>query len=537
MDTLLQLRDQLWFYLAGPALALAALVLTVRLRAPQFRLLPSAFRALRTRNGDDPGTLAPGLALLVDTVAAFGAAAVVGTATAVTLGGAGVLPYVLLFAVFLAPLRYAEVWLARTNAPGKKKKERRGRGSLATRVGATSDRHRVFGALLFLVVAAAGFAWAGGAQGEALRTTVERLLPGSGLPLVAGAAGVGALLFLGGARVRGLLGWLALFGLVVLFAAGLWGCFADPGGAFGVLGRAFGDAIEGAPQLDAFTGAFAGEVAAAAVLFALPPMASTTGASGAIAELGGGKTRVQAQLAVLGTFFYAIVATVLVMAFVGSGALGARVTDARSITDITVMTIPAESASQRAEDNRRYSGLMRILDGTPRNPNLSLATPRGMIEDPSFELDGEPADVALRLEDGRAKRIMVPGRFGALTEAGQGTLRRVMARGEMLPNGPGLVTRSLESAHSLAPRVGLAGLLALVAIALAGWGFALAGSAPLPEGAKRVVGLLPAAGAGLAASGVAPWLSVAGGIAVGVAATLGALVLLARSGEVRALED
>ncbi|HJL21621.1 MAG TPA: hypothetical protein RMH80_05275, partial [Polyangiaceae bacterium LLY-WYZ-15_(1-7)] len=93
-DALFSARDQLWFYLAAPVLALAALVLTVRLRAPQWRLLGKAFRGLRLRGGkDEAHPVAPGLATALASVGAFGAAAAVGSATAVSLGGAGVLPW------------------------------------------------------------------------------------------------------------------------------------------------------------------------------------------------------------------------------------------------------------------------------------------------------------------------------------------------------------------------------------------------------------------------------------------------------------
>ncbi len=539
-DVLAQFRDQLWLFVAGPALGLCALVLTVRLKAPQFRLLREGFRKLRTRlpKDADPEHVAPGLALVLETVGSFGAAAVVGTATAVTLGGAGVLPYVLLFAIFLAPLRYAEVWLARTAAPGKAaKKTGGGKGSLATRVGATSERYRMVGYLLFVPVLVAGFAWAGGTQGEALHSVVERLLPGSGLALVGGAAAVGAVLHLAGAKLRGLGAWVGVVGLVVMLIAGVWGCLADPGAAFGALTRSFGDMIEGSSQLDDFTGAFAGEVAAAAVLYALPPMSATSGVGGAMSSLGGGKTRTQASLAVLGTLFYGVIAVVLVMAFVGSGALGTRTADHRSIHDVRIMTVPIESASQRAELDRRYSGLMRIIDGNPRNPNLSIATDRGMIRDPSFSLDGAPADVALRLDVGQATNIMTPGRFGALTEGDASILRSVQVGGEMLPDGSGLVVQSLAAGHSLAPRVGLAGLLALVAVAFAAWGFALSRSVPVPKQAQLVIGVVPALGAGLAATGLVPWLAPLGGVAIGILAVAVSLILILRAKEVAQLSE
>ena len=536
-DALFSARDQLWFYLAAPVLALAALVLTVRLRAPQWRLLGKAFRGLRLRGGkDEAHPVAPGLATALASVGAFGAAAAVGSATAVSLGGAGVLPWLWLFGILLAPIRYGETLLAGTDAPGRG--EKAASGSLPRRLLRMGDRWRVPRWLFLALTLFAGFTWAGGVQGLALRDAAAEILPGSTLPLAAGVAGVGALLVLGGARFHAVAGWIGAAGLLALTVAALWGFAADPGAAFGTLGRAFGDAFEGAPQLEDFTGAFAGEIAFAAVLHVLAPMGATAGVAGAINGLSTGKTRPQAAVSVLGPLFHAAVATLLVMAFVGTGAFGTRVASERGLDGVRVYRIAAETASQRAEGDRLYSGQMRIMEGQARNPTLSLGTDRGMVREPRFERRGEPADVALVVEDGRAIRIMAPGRFGALAEIDRSALDEITVQGEMLPTGAGLLVGSLEQGGGdLAGRFALAAILALAAVALAAWGFALGrslpASAPLP--AQIGAGLLPAAGALLAATGAAPWLTPLGGIAAALLATATGLLLLARTRELHEL--
>lgn len=537
---LADLREPLWYYVVTPILGLAALVLTIRLRAPQWRRFADGLRAVRGGGGEG---VSPGQAATLATVTAFAAAAAVGAMTAVTLGGAGTLPWLWLFGIVLAPLRYAEVWLARTDAPGKSGGDDEVTGSLARRFFRMGDRWRLAGVLVAVLAVGAGFAWGGGANGDALARVTEIVLPGSTLALVGGAAVVGAVLAVGGARTLPIAGWLGAAGLVTLVAAALWGFASDPGACFAVLGRAFADAFEGAPQLDHWTGAFAGEIARASVVYILVPLAAPTGVSGALHSLAGGKTRDQAALAVIGPFVCAVAATLLVMVGVGSGALGTRIEGRRGLMeDARIYRVAAESASQRAESDRLYEGMERILEGAPRNPTLSVGTARGMVHEPRFELlkDGQfvPADIALRVVKGRPDRVMVPGRYGALQEAELSLLNDVYVSGQMLPDGERLLTGSLEAAHDLAPRLMLAALLALAAVAFGAWGAGIARSlsTKLPMPVRLGAALLPALGGGLAATGLAPWLTPLGAILAGGLVAISALLLLARVGEIAKLD-
>ncbi|MCB9633077.1 MAG: sodium:alanine symporter family protein [Sandaracinus sp.] len=532
-------REPLWYYGVTPLVALAAIVLTARLRAPQWRRLPDAIRALR---GSGEG-MTPLSSLGLSTVGTFGAASAVGAFTAVSLGGAGTLPWLWLFGILLAPLPYAEIWLARTDAPGKAGDEGQ-TGSLARRLYRMGERWRPVGALLALLVIVAAFAFGGGANADALARATGAILPGSTLALVAGAAVLGGLLAVGGARTLPLAGWLGLVGLGTLLVAALWALASNPGGCFGTLGAAFTDAFEGAAQRDHWTGALAGEIARSTTTALFLPLAAPTGATGAVHAMGSHKTRDQAALSIFGSFATVIVATLLVMVGVGTGALGDRTASRRALLDdVRIHRMPAESASQRAEEERLYSGMERILDGASRNPTLSVATARGMVHEPRFlrVQGGEegPADVAIRVVSGRPDRVMIPGRFGALHEADPGILREIYLEGEMVPDGPTLVAASLEKAHDFVPRLALAALLALAAAGFAAWGASAARalSPRVPPAGAAAVAALPALGALLVALDVAPWISPLGGLAAGASVLVTTLVLLARSGEVAKLDS
>ncbi len=531
-------REPLWYYGVTPLVALTALVLTARLRAPQWRRLPDAVRALR---GPGDG-LTPLASFGLGTVGSLGAASAVGAFTAVSLGGAGALPWLWLFGILLAPLPYAEVWLARTDAPGRAGDEDQ-TGSLARRLYRMGERWRPVGALLALAVLVSAFAFGGGTNADALARVTTAVLPGSSTALVGGAALVGGLLALGGSRTLPFAGWLGLVGLGALLASGLWALASDPGGCFGALASAFGDAFEGAAQRDAWTGALAGEIARSTTTALFVPLAAPTGTLGAVQALGAHKTRDQAALSILGTFITVVVATLLVMVGVGTGALGERSEQRRALLDdVRIHRLPAESASQRAEEERLYRGMERIAEGASRNPTLSVATARGMVREPRFvRMQGgeeTPADFAMRVDGGRPDRVMLPGRFGALHEADPSVLREIYVEGEMVPDGPTLVDTSLEKAHDFTPRLALAALLALAAAGFAVWGTGAARtlSPKLPSGLSIAVSALPAIGAGLVAFGLVPWLAPLGGLAVGASVGLTALVLLARSAEVAKLE-
>jgi len=545
IDALLQAHELVWVYLAGPALAVAALAFTVRLRGVQLRRLGDAFRALGARGEVTESRPVPGgLATTLVAAGHLGAAAAVGTATAVSLGGPGVLPYLWAFALVAMPLRYAETWLARTDAPGGGDASMS--GSLARRLMRSGPRYRLLGGLLALMVAATGFAWAGGTHGQAMAEAANRVLPGSGLSLVGATAAVGALLVLGGQRTAAITGWLGLVGILVLVASAIWAIAGDPGAAFASLGTGFSAAFDRAPRADEFTGALAGEIAFAALLWIGPMFGAGTGSLvGAAHSWSASATKKQVASALVEPLTLALVGTLLVMGF--APTFGARTAEAtRLLPEVRALKLSVESPEQRADADRYFDQYLSIRDGAPVSPDVSFMTERGMIRNPTFELEGEAADIRLQFDEaGRAFRLLLPtmhevrpesGLTGAVSlEERYDLLWEVRVHGEMLPRGADLVVASDDEVR---PRVVLAALLALVAVLLAIWGVAIGRALPATSSPplRMAAGILPAAGAALVGAGIFPELALLGPLFAGALAFVSALALVLRVAEVVKLD-
>ncbi|MBO6940849.1 MAG: hypothetical protein JJ863_38090 [Deltaproteobacteria bacterium] len=535
LEALTSIRDLAWLYAAGPLLLIAALLLTARLKAPQWRRLPDAFRALRTP-GEEEGT-APGLAAALAATATFGAAGVVGAATAVSLGGPGTLPYLWLFGILLAPIYYAQTLFAKTDAPGRG--DAAASGSVSRRLLRMGGGWRFLGGAVLVALLAAACLWGGAVHGAALMETTQELLPGSTPVLVGAAAALGTLLAVSEEKTAGLAGWLALAGLTVLMVAALWGIAADPGLAFGALADSFTGALEGSPQAGDFTGALAGEVAFAATLHLLPAGASGVGVAGSLESISRGRVRVQAALALLTPLVFAVFATVLVMASVGTGAFSTKVQGERSLLDARFYTVPAGTANERIDEARLYDGYVRIRDGQPRNPHLLVGSERGMISEPRYEYNGRTADIALQVREGAAFRLMRNSGPETLGDVDATNLWRASVVGEMVPTGGTLAVATARTAGGdLAARILLAALLALAAVAFAGFGLGAGRALPasVPMAAKMGVALLPGVGVALVLTGVLPGIPLLGQVAMAVLVALVALALILRSTELAKLD-
>ncbi|MCZ7682250.1 MAG: alanine:cation symporter family protein [Sandaracinaceae bacterium] len=365
----------LWAWIAAPLALAAALVATVLLRAPQITKIVEAFRALKAHDPDAPGRLHPATSAALASAASFGAAGAVGAATAVSLGGAGAIAWVWLFALLLAPLRMAEALLARTAPPGQAGKPQ---GSLAGRLLAEKGALSVLGWALLVLVPLAGLAFYGGTHGEAVVDAAGELLPGSALALgltVAGAAAVLALL--PPERAGSILGWIGAVALVVLFGAALTAFLAEPGRAFGGFGRALLDAIHDAPSVRAFSGATAGEIAFAATLYLLPPAAATGGADGALQAEARAATKRQAAVALLAPLAFGLLTTLLGLSFVSTGAFAREVEDTRPLAELTAYRVGFDTVSQRNEEDRLFTGILRVVDGSSGVVEVELGTERG----------------------------------------------------------------------------------------------------------------------------------------------------------------
>jgi AGCS family alanine or glycine:cation symporter len=526
--------ELLWIAVAAPLVLVATIVLSVRLRAPQVLQLREAFRALRAHDPTASGTVPPATSVVLSAVATYGAAGAVGAATAVSLGGAGAIAWVWLFTLLLAPLRVGEALLARTAPPGQAGART---GSLAGRLMAEPGGGlRALGWALLVLVPLVGLAFYGGVHGQAVADASERLLPGSALTVGLVVAAAGALFALVPLQRGGsILGWIGLVALVTLFGAACVAFFSEPGRAFGGFGRAILDAIYDAPSTAAFSGATAGEIAYAAMLHVLPPIAATTGVDGALhAEAQATTTRRQAASALLAPLVFGVITTVLGLALVATGAFARPVEDHRSIAELRSYSVGFDTVSQREEADRRFTGILRISEGSIGPIANELATERGMVVAPRFVDRGEPADVMLRYRDGQVQELQRRGTLGVLERAPLEDVGQIEVHGRMLPRGGLLLAETMGHAGgSVLARIALAALLVLAALGAAAWGAGIARTlrAKLSPAVARWTALLPAVGLALAALGVVPWLGLLGSALAGVLTIVSVLALVLRAGQ------
>ena len=537
LHALISLRELVWLWIVAPTVLLAGVVLTLRLRAPQFTRLKAAFQGLGAEDASTPGTMPPAAAAALSIAAAHGAAAAIGAATAVALGGPGALPWVWLLAFFTAPLRVGEALLARTAPAGGAEKGMP--GSLAARL-VRDGGWKPVGFVLVVLVALSAFAFVGGVHGEALRELATGLVPDGAAYLVAGCAVLSAAMGLAGPkRVGALAGYVVLVALLLVCGVALLAALSQPERALPVFLRAVTDVFSGAAQTGAWTGAFAGEIARAALVYAVAPLASASGLTGALdAQARAKSTRGQAATALLGPLAYALTSSLLVMALAATGAFFTAREETRPLSELRIYETEFETASQRLEEDRLRTGFMRVRAGDLRDLSLRFATERSIIVEPHFTYYDGPADVAFGVEAGVVTRMMRPDHF-ALKDIPTVQAQRVMVRGVMTPINGSL----LAVAASKAPggRVAAQTLLAALALlaAIAAGALAIGVRVTVARVSTEQIGmaasLLPAAGLALSAWGIAPWLPAIGAIIAGLTATLVAIVLVVRSGEIAKL--
>jgi Na+/alanine symporter len=526
--------ELLWIWVAAPLVVVASLVLSVRLRAPQLLQLPEAFRALRAHDPTASGSVPPATSVVLSAVASYGAAGAVGAATAVSLGGAGAIAWVWLFTLLLAPLRVGEAVLARTAPPGHAGART---GSLAGRLLAEpSGALRGLGWALLVLVPLVGLFFYGGVHGGAVVDASDRLLPGSAVTLGLVVAGAGALLALVPLRKAGsVLGWIGVVALFMLFGAALVAFFSEPSRAFGGFGRALMDAIHDAQSAAAFSGATAGEIAFAAMLYILPPVAATGAVDGALhAEAQATTTRRQAAAALLSPLLYGLMTTTLGLSLIATGAFSRPVEGERPVAELRSYRVAFDTVSQREEADRKFTGILRITEGTTGPVENELATERGMIRSARFLDRGQPADIMLRYRDGQVQELQRRGELGALERAPLEDLENIHVRGQMLPRGGLLMAEAMGRAGgSLLARIALAALLVLAALGAAAWGLGITRTlqSKLAPAVARWAALVPAVGLAVAALGVAPWAWALGTALAALLTILTTLALVLRARE------
>ncbi len=539
MHSIDTLRDGLWAWVVGPAFALGALVLTFLLRAPQAVRLREGFRACFADDATAGGVMPPATAVVFSLTATWGSAAAVSAATAVALGGAGALAWLWLFGALLLPVRYAETLLARSAPPGQA--GRAARGTLGARLSADpSPILRALGQGVTVLLPIAALAWVGGAHGGALMDASAQLSPGNEGLLTIGVAvlaGVLAWLASGRAGTGGvtLVGWFSVVAVLALLGVSTAAILHEPSRALGGIPRAFEDAFAGAEGAGAFSGALAGEIAGLAVAHVLPPMLSTLGLDGALQDAARARTsRLQASASMMGPLMHVVLATVLGLSFIATGAFHRRVPGSRTLAEVTFWRSAFETVSQRQESDRAFTGTVRVLDGEARARPLEVATERGTITSPRYVEDGRPADFAVRIDEGHIVVMLEPDNDHTLRQMPASELEHVRVEGRMLPRGASVVTSAMErGGGDLATRLALVALLALGACGAAAWGVGASRHVEGPLGFTIL--FFPALGLLLAASGTAPWLGSVGSLVSGALATISLAGIVGKARELARL--
>lgn len=536
MQSLADLRDAIWPWAALPALAIAAVVITVLLRFPQLTRLPEAFRALNAHDPKAEGRVHPATAIALSTAASVGAGAVVSAATAMGLGGAGALAWLWLFGLLVAPVRLAETLLARTAPPGKAGKKAHEGGSLAARLLADRQPSAVMlGQALLVLAPIAALTIVGGLHGTAVVDAAEQLLPGSAEPIGFGVA-VAAALFAFFGRDKAWLGWTTLAALVLLTVACLVGVLFDAGRAFGTLASVLEDAFDGAPQLRSFSGALVGEIAGAALASMLPVVSATGGLDGSLASLAQPRSvKAQAAAAMLPVLAHVAIATLVCMAIGATSAHARPIESARHLDEVHFYDSPFETVSQRMEPEREWHGFIRVIDGRAQAQPLEVGTARGMVTEPRFEeADGSPGNFAIRIEDGHVSRMLRPDADGALVDVSLDDVPHIVVRGRMLPAGGALFAAAMtRGGGDLAARAALAALMLLAALGAAAMGLALARmfEARVTENGARAMSALPAIGLVLGVTSFGPTLASIGGIVAALTTAVVAIAVVLKARE------
>jgi Na+/alanine symporter len=561
-DALAQWLGPFWLYAVVPLVLAAAIVCAVRFGAAPFARFAESLRSLRHDDREAFGTMHPLVATGLSVALVHGALAFVGTATAIGLGGVGVLPWTWLACLAIAFVRIGELALARTSSPGKKK--RTPAGSLSARLEGGDGFRRPLGFVVRALAIATAVLFLGAAQGLAVGDAVGGLVPGAWPYLGVLAALIAVVIAATDVdRVTTVVAIVAGLALLLLFGIFVAAGLTDTGRFFGALGSSFGQALGGMPAVTPHSGAFLPEMLIALVLGTLPPLFASTALDGAIFAGARAKTtRSLAGASWIGPLAYGLVATVVGLGIVATGAYYKRVDDARPLSELAIYKAGFETASQRIESSREFEGLIRLRDGTLVDPIPRPVTERATVRDARYYFRGEPADIALRFEHGRVAHFYVPraveGPAGerqradearshmvSLEDAPLDLVRHVEVRGRMLPLGGKLLGATLKEAFGsdLPGRLALAALLLLTGIGAGAAGGALrrmtrrwhpiasyaAGSSP---GLALCACVLPSGmdlhAFGLAAAGLS---AVVGAIGVAALGAEAAAVLKSRASE------
>ena len=484
----------LWCFVALPLSVAFAATVAVRLRLPPFQLR-RALRGITPADADAPGALGPASALLIASTASFGAAGVVGAADAIAMGGIGVLPWLWLLTLAMGPIRFVATFLARTRSVGRRSGPT---GSLARRLraegGPWTTLANVLSGVLLLSALAVVCLTHGRALADAVHTFDPSLESWIGGSLVAAALIVGVLGPAKGGAGVALVVVAALFALIGL---GLWAGLSQPGRWADVLFQSVPQMIGGAPSIGTWSGTSARETFEAASLGFFPPLATATLVDANVHGLARASTsRGQATVATIGPLIALALGTTVGVACASTGAYWKLDRATVPLDSVTFYRGGFQTASQRVEESRHYHGYVRIGEGRTTDPDVRIASPRAVIDRPRVTHNGHPADLALQIERGRIRRLLVK-HDTLLRQTPVEEAARMGVGGAMPPAGAQLIRRAIHRGSG--SRVAGAGaLIAILVLAIAGaiaWSWGTVATLPPRFRRTRVVtAMLPAAG-------------------------------------------
>jgi Na+/alanine symporter len=424
-----------------------------------------ALRGALEKAPDAHGAWSPLLAVTLAATVSTGAAAVVGLATAIGVGGTGAIAWTVLFALLAAPLRGAEVFLARTSAVSAPQ---------GAHTGSLAGRERGHVLVRRLLVASAAVAVLGFASVTAnallgLSMPAASVTPSVSIPLAVAAAGLGLALIPAPWSLR-LLGATSAIAWTVVFAIAIACATHDPSLAAGALPRAISDAFRGAPDVGAFTGALASEATYAALRYTLLPLVLPVGTSSALE--GHARSGLTARLSLtagLAPLASALTLSIIGIACVATGAFHTPREAAVSFSSVTIRSTAFETAVGRGDASTMFSGSVRIRNGQVvymHEPPV-FASDRALIDEPRFEYWGAPADLLLQVERGRVVSAM---RYqgGALDNMALDGLGGLVVVGRTAPRESAILRAAIETGAG--PAAWTAFVAALGALSAAGVG-------------------------------------------------------------------
>ncbi len=544
--------DTVWLWVLVAA-ASASVLLALYSRIPLLAALESAGRDLRAAllGSADAERVTPTWIH----AGVIGSSGLVGAATAVGLGGTGALVWLWAFAIVAAPIAGSAVLLARTApagrasgvVPGTVAARARSETGLLSHWGKVVWLFGMLGALFLPFLQATSLAEMSATIAGSAAVPYDP--PGRAFAI--GSLGVAivfglALMFATNQKLflTRVANWVSLLAFFAVVFACLIAISSNMGMAIGSLTRAMGDAVSGAPEVGAFSGASAREVFAGACGSLLAAFLGTIGiVAGATSRIDAPTKRV-ALFATASPILSAVFGTLVVLAVVATGSFHKRRYVSVDMERAVTYAAPFETVSQRLEDEGRWKGAIRTSAGGILGRAGAISNSRSSLEPPNFSYYGKPADIAVTIEDGKVTQLLRPAisQFHELKTVDISNTRRLRAMGRGVPEGSALfgATFTANTSDSTPP---IASYLILVAlIVFCGAAFALSGLAFLehlghgsgesPAAIRVALGALPMIFGSLAAMSsdmrfIGPGVQIV--MAASVVSLLGVCVARARA--------